>query len=87
MTHSIFNYGHIVKLYSHFLYSPLNSYVYIYIGYWTLNIYYYYYYYQAKSSFILFFVIVWCVLNVDYCNFSYDHFNGGLSTFLESKIG
>ena len=27
-THSIFNYGHIVKLYSHFVYSPLNSYVY-----------------------------------------------------------
>ena len=45
-THSIFNYGHIVKLYSHFVYSPLNSYVYIH---WILdfkyilllNIYYY----------------------------------------------
>ena len=37
----IFNYGHIVKLYSHFVYSPLNSYVYIH---WILdlNIYYYY---------------------------------------------
>ena len=34
-THSIFNYGHIVKLYSHFVYSPLNSYVYIH---WILEI-------------------------------------------------
>ena len=34
MTHSIFNYGHIVKLYSHFVYSPLNSYVYIH---WILD--------------------------------------------------
>ena len=33
-THSIFNYGHIVKLYSHFVYSPLNSYVYIH---WILD--------------------------------------------------
>ena len=31
---SIFNYGHIVKLYSHFVYSPLNSYVYIH---WILD--------------------------------------------------
>ena len=33
-THSIFNYGHIVKLYSHFVYSPLNSYIYIH---WILD--------------------------------------------------
>ena len=33
-THSIFNYGHIVKLYSHFVCSPLNSYVYIH---WILD--------------------------------------------------
>ena len=33
-THSIFNYGHIVKLYSHFVYSPLNSYAYIH---WILD--------------------------------------------------
>ena len=32
-THS-FNYGHSVKLYSHFVYSPLNSYVYIH---WILD--------------------------------------------------
>ena len=30
----MFNYGHIVKLYSHFVYSPLNSYVYIH---WILD--------------------------------------------------
>ena len=39
-THSIFNYGHIVKLYSHFVYSPLNSYVYIH---WILDFKYIYY--------------------------------------------
>ena len=33
-THSIFNYGHIVELYSNFVYSPLNSYVYIH---WILD--------------------------------------------------
>ena len=38
-THSIFNYGHIVTLYSYFVYNPLNSYVYIH---WILDFKYIY---------------------------------------------
>ena len=38
-THSIFNYGHIVKLYNHFIYNPLNSYIYIH---WILDFKYIY---------------------------------------------
>ena len=42
MTNSFnINYGYIVKLYSHFVYSPLNSYVYIH---WILDFKYILYY-------------------------------------------
>ena len=50
-THSIFNYGHIVKLYSHFLYSPLNSYVYIH---WILDFKYILFVLLSYTSFPLF---------------------------------